>query len=191
MLTPEDLEYIRSQFSTLDALCAGRTESPASVRRQILDRSMPAATYVLDDGTEMFPPDYFALVDEAGGVAELRASFFERYARAAGPGTPDSEIAAEWDAYLSGAYGACLHRVSPETIFEKESLVKSLGARLAEPRIDDGEWRRCVRRDVSRLDELERAFAPCDRHRFGGSVSRDRLITAPRALYPDLFSEDR
>jgi hypothetical protein len=81
--------------------------------------------------------------------------------------------------------------VSPETIFEKESLVKSLGARLAEPRIDDGEWRRCVRPDVSRLDELERAFAPCDRHRFGGSVSRDRLITAPRALYPDLFSEDR
>ncbi|MEO8554736.1 MAG: DUF6058 family natural product biosynthesis protein, partial [Kofleriaceae bacterium] len=102
-------------------------------------------------------------------------------------GTPETEIAAEWDAYLSGAYGACLVRVSPETIYEKESLVRSLGAWLAEPRIDDAEWRRCVRRDVSRLDELEREFAPCDRERFGGSVSRDRLITAPRALYPDLF----
>ncbi|MEP7247877.1 MAG: hypothetical protein ABI885_29900, partial [Gammaproteobacteria bacterium] len=78
MLTPEDLHYIRSQFSTLEALCVGRAESPAAVRQQIRDHAMPAATYVLDDGTEMFPPDYFALVDEAGGVAELRASFFER-----------------------------------------------------------------------------------------------------------------
>jgi hypothetical protein len=186
-MTQDDLRYIRSQFATLDVLCAGRREQPIAVRLLIRDREMPAATYVLDDGTEMFPPDYFALVDDAGGVDNSRACFYRRYARVAASGTPESEITEEWDAYMSGAYGACLLHVSPETIYEKESLVKSLGAMLAEPRVDDVDWRRCVRRDVLRLDELEREFAPCDRKRFGGSVSRDRLITAPRARYPDLF----
>jgi hypothetical protein len=39
------------------------------------------------------------------------------------------------------------------------------------------------------LDTLERAFAPCDRLRFGQPVSRDRLITDVRRAYPHVFGD--
>jgi hypothetical protein len=187
-LTEDDLRYIREQFATLEALCAGRKERPYAVRALIREGVMPEPTYVLDDGTEMFPPGYFALLDDAGGVDKQCARFYERYARMAGSGTQESEIAEEWEGYLSGVYGVCLVQASPENICEKEALVKSLGALLAEPRLEDLRWRTEVRREVTRLDELEREFAPCDRKRFGGSVSRDRLITATRARYPSIFA---
>src|SRR5438093_571883 len=37
---------------------------------------------------------------------------------------------------------------------------------------------------VDEIRALEPPFAPYDRLRFGGPVSRDRLITAPRRRYP-------
>jgi hypothetical protein len=138
----------------------------------------------------MFPADHLALADEAGGVAQLETCFRARYearARAAGDAPSRARIDAEWASYLDGAYGACLRRVTPEAVYEKESLVASVTALLADPRPGDPTWRGRLRREVLRLDDLERPFAPCDRARFGGAVSRDRLITAPRARYRDLF----
>ncbi len=38
------------------------------------------------------------------------------------------------------------------------------------------------------LDAIERPFAAHDRERFGGPVSRDRLITGPRARFPEVWS---
>jgi len=180
-LLPEDLRYIRAHFVPLEAVCAERVED---LRCHVRARRIPAATYVLDDGTGMYPPDYLTLIDDAGGIDGLRGHFIDRYRRAAGPGVTDAELIQEWEGYLTGEYGACLRRVTPENIYEKETLVRSLTSLLGAPRTEDSAWCARLRREVSRLDELVRAFAPCDRKRFGGPVSRDRLITDPRARYP-------
>jgi len=77
---------------------------------------LPHPSYVLDAGTEMVPRDYFDLAEAAGGVEHLREMFLQRYRAAAGPGSTPAEE--EWEAYLTGAYGVCLNRVSPETIVQ-------------------------------------------------------------------------
>jgi hypothetical protein len=68
----------------------------------------------------------------------------------------------EWDAYISGEYAVCLRSVSPETIRRKAELIAQIEAAVDE------------------LDALLRQFAPYDRIRFGGPVSRDRYVTALR-----------
>jgi hypothetical protein len=68
----------------------------------------------------------------------------------------------EWEAYLSGEYAVCLRSVSPETIGRKAELIAQIDAAVAE------------------LDALLRPFAPYDRIRFGGPVSRDRYVTPLR-----------
>jgi hypothetical protein len=68
----------------------------------------------------------------------------------------------EWEAYLSGEYAVCLRSVSPETIRRKAELIAQIEAAVDE------------------LDALLRPFAPYDRIRFGGPVSRDRYVTALR-----------
>lgn len=138
----------------------------------------------------MFPRDLFALADEAGGVEQARDAFDRRFRAAAErAGEPVSAVAAavEWARYLGGAYAVCLREVSPEHIFHKELLVRRLTEQLASPDPDDAAWRARLRADVDALDALERPFTAYDRIRFGGPVSRDRLITAPRARYPEAF----
>jgi len=187
-LTAEDVRYIQASYVTLAAACAGRCE-PAEARARIRDRRWPAASYILDEGTEMVPPDYFALIDEAG-EGGLRAAFFARYAaamQASGAPPDDRTIEAEWQAFLDGAYGVCLKTVTPEAIFEKESLVRTPAVRQAQPAPPDARWRTQLRAQIDRLDALLRDFAPCDRARFGGSVSRDRVVTAARTRYPHVF----
>jgi hypothetical protein len=68
----------------------------------------------------------------------------------------------EWDAYLSGEYAVCLRTVSPETIRRKAELIAQIEAAAEE------------------LDAILRPFAPYDRIRFGGAVSRDRYVTPLR-----------
>lgn len=190
MLTPADVAYIRGNFRPLDELCEDRAESPAEVRALIAAGRLPQPTYVLDDSTEMFPPDYFTLVDDAGGVDALRSEFERRFAAAArryGGLEHDGELADEWAFYLSGEYGACLRRLTPEEMVRKDRLVKQVDALLADPRPDDEDWARELRERVEELDGVEREFAPFDRIRFGGPVSRDRLITGARERYPDVF----
>jgi hypothetical protein len=183
-----DLEYIRTNYVALDELCAERVERPSEVRSQIDERLLPRPSYVLADGTGMFPRDYFRLADEAGGVDRLPAHFEERL-RAAG----DDDVEGQWDGYLSGIYAVCLHEVTPETIARKTKLVSSLCQLLVLAKPRDADWRERLRREVDELDELERAFAPdYDRNeeRFGCKPTRDLLIAAARERFPDVFAAE-
>jgi hypothetical protein len=184
-LTPADVEYIRTNFLPLDELCAERGRSPDRVRALIAAGTLPAASYVLEDGVEMVPADYFDLADEAGGESALRGLFARRFLAAGGDA---AEVGSEWEGYLSGDYGVCLKLVTPENIARKSALVAEIDGLLAEPRPDDAAWRAYLRSSVDELDELERPFAPhYDRARWGPS-SRERCITAAREQYPEAFA---
>ena len=156
MLSPDDVAYVTANFVPL---------TDAAVRAEIAAGRLPKPAYVLDDGTEMVDPDHLALVDRAGGIDKLR-EWFE--ARAPG----------EWDDYLSGEYAVCLRSVTPETILRKGELIEQIEALLA-----DGEPCEALAAAVDELDALLRPFAPYDRIRFGGPVSRDRYVTAVRERF--------
>ncbi len=64
--TRADLAYLADCFFTLEELCAGREETPADVRALIARSLLLKPSYVLEDGTELFPADYFSLLDQAG-----------------------------------------------------------------------------------------------------------------------------
>jgi Family of unknown function (DUF6058) len=183
----EDLAYVRSSFVSLADLCAERDTRLDDALAAIAAGRLPASAYLLADGTPMVAPDHFQLADEAGGVDRLPAYFAERLLAAASRRRADVDAAAEWQAYLSGVYAVCLRQVTPENIVRKEQLVRELDAALAAPAPQDPAWRRHLRIAVAELDALERPFAPCDRERFDGSVSRLRCIDGARARYPSAF----
>jgi hypothetical protein len=186
-LTRADVEYITEHFVRLEDACRRRGDDPEAVRAEIARGRLPRPTYVLDDGTEMVPPDYFRLVEDAGGIERLHDHFVAAF-RAAG-GSPE-EAEGEWSAYLTGEYGACLREVTPAHVVRKDDLVRRVETLLAEPRPVSAEWREQLRASVDELDQLEREFAPYDRIRFGGPVSRDRLITAVRERYASIFAHE-
>jgi hypothetical protein len=129
----------------------------------------------------MVPNDYFALVDDAGGIHRLREEFDRRH-RAAGGAANDLEE--DWQGYLDGLYAVCLRRVTPETIVRKTELVRSIGELLESEAPDEGE----LRRQVVELDELEREFSPdYDRRRFPRPPTRDLLIVAAQERFPHVF----
>jgi hypothetical protein len=178
-MTAADVAYVEANYVSLEKACAGRPETPEEVRALVAAGKLPQPSYVLPDGTEMVPADYFAIADAGRAV-------FEREFLAAG-GSPH-QIDEEWDGYLSGAYGVCLKVQTPENIVRKDALVKAISGLLAAPEPRDGGWRSRLRTAVDELDELERPFAPdYDRARWGPS-SRDRCVTAPRARYPQVFA---
>jgi uncharacterized protein DUF6058 len=178
-MTAADVAYVEANYLSFEEACAGRPEALEEVRAVVAAGQLPQPSYVLPDGTEMVPADYFEIAD--AGRDE-----FEREFLAAG-GSPD-EVDAEWDGYLSGAYGVCLKEQTPANIVRKEALVKAIGGLLASPEPGDSGWRSRLRTAVDELDELERPFAPeYDRARWGPS-SRDRCITAPRERYPEVFA---
>jgi hypothetical protein len=190
VLSEADVRYIAANYLTLDQVCAGRFETPDDVRGYIEAGKLPRPSYTLDDGTEMVPRDYFAIMDAAGGVDRLPAYFQIVYTAAAElqGGLREGEAEREWDAYLTGAYGICLRQVSPETIVRKDRLVSGIEHLLEQPRPDDELWRSALRSAVDELDGLEREFAEVDRQRTDGPVSRDRLITAVREQFPAVFA---
>jgi len=190
-LTHDDIRYIKAGYVSVDVLSVGRDFAPAQLRTWIAGGQLPAAPYVLPDGTPMFPRDELALFDAAGGLDGTRALFARRFssiAREYGEPAPADTIASEWESYLGGAYSICLREATPENIFRKERLCARLTALLAEPRPTDEAWRAELRDDVDALDVLERAFSPCDRIRFGRPSSRERFITTPRATWVDVFA---
>ena len=73
--TDADLAYLSANFRTLEQICADRSETPADVRRLMDARLLPRPSYVLDDGTELVPPDYFDLADAGGGPDRARELF--------------------------------------------------------------------------------------------------------------------
>jgi hypothetical protein len=150
---------------------------------------LPKPSYVLEDGTELFPADYFRFVDEAGGPSGLRARFAERL-EAAG-GAVDLDL--HWQFYLEGIYGVCLRDVTPEAIARKAKLVSSISELLMLARPAEADWRQRLRAEVDELDALEREFAPDydrDEARFGRKPTRDLLIEAARERYPDVFAAE-
>ena len=182
----EDLEYIRANYRSLDQLCRERGKEAEDVRGLIQEGLLAAASYVLPDGSEMVPADYFLLVDEADGPKRLRQEFERRYAAAGGAA---SELEEDWEGYVSGVYGVCLRQVSPEAIVRKSELVRSIEGLLATAAPKDAAWQEQLRDEVAELDALEREFSPdYDRNRFDRPPSRDLLIVAARERYPKLFA---
>ncbi len=182
-----DWRYIASQFTPLAALLVSRLETTDIVNSWISSGLFPHPTYLMPESpffgadTPMYPADVFDFVDQAGSIEMLPQHFEQRLVAADPANCFDAK--AEYRSYLSGRYGACLKRVTPESIVQKERLVQSIDAALTEPRAFDVNWLSNLRRDVDALDLLERPFAECDRSFFGGSVSRDRCITEPRKRY--------
>jgi hypothetical protein len=182
-----DLEYIRRGFATLETACRDRRETVEDVRRLIADGRLPHPSYILDDGTEIVPEDYFQLVGDAGSVELLKGHFLARYDAAGGSAASRTE---DWEGYLSGLYGVCLCEVTPETIVRKAGLVEEIERLLDSAQPGSRDWRRSLRSCVDDLDRLEREFSPdYDRSgRFPQPPTRDRLIRAPRARCPDVFT---
>jgi hypothetical protein len=183
--TEADLAYFSANYLTLETLCEDRSESPEAVRSLIQERRLPRPSYVLPDGTGMFPADYFRLVDEAGGVDRLRDHFAARHRAAAG-----HDLDQDWAMYLDGIWGVCLRDVTPETIVRKNTLVSSLCELLvlARPRYED--WRQALREQVDELDGLEREFSPdYDRSdEMDRLPTRDLIVAAARERYPEVFA---
>ena len=186
--TAADLDYLRVNYLMLEQVCAERPESLEKIRALIAKGRLPKPSYVLDDGTEMFPADYFRFVDEAGGPDALRARFAERL-EAAGAGDLDLH----WQSYMDGIYGVCLWDVTPETIARKAKLVSSISELLMLARPAEADWRQRLRDEVEELDALERQFTPDydrDEKRFGRKPTRDLLINAARERYPEIFAAE-
>jgi hypothetical protein len=190
MLTTADRTYIDANYVTLQELCADRPEKPAEIAALIQKRRLPGPSYVLGDGTAMFPADYFRLVDEAGGAEALESHFAERHRQASSARVAAAgELERDWEWYLDGTWGICLRDVTPETIVRKNALVASLSELLMLPRPGSADWRKALREQVEELDELEREFAPdWDRgEEQERPPTRDLLIAAARERYPELF----
>jgi hypothetical protein len=186
-LSRRDIDYILDNFRSLEQVCRDRGEDPAEVRLLIRERQLPAPSYVLADGDEMVPEDYFLFVDEAGGPKHLRQEYERRY-RAAGGAA--SVLAEDWNGYMDGVFGVCLRAVSPETIVRKSELVRSIEGLLANAAPEDLAWQEQLRNEVDELDSLEREFSPDhDRQRFATPPSRDRLIATAREHYPAVFAK--
>jgi hypothetical protein len=189
--TEEDLAYLRRELVPLEVLCERTGRDPKAVFPLIAHRQLPLPTYVTPDGTAWVPGDYFSLLDEAGSPERIHALFARRLraeAERMGETVPDAELEVHWSGYITGGFGACLREVTPEHVLQKERLVARLTAQLAAPAPEEPGWCALLRQRVEALDALERPFAPYDRLRYGGPVSRDRLITAPRECYPAIFA---
>jgi hypothetical protein len=187
VLTPDDLAYIENEFRRLEELRAERNMSPSDLLDLRARQLLPCPTYVLDDGSEMVPEDYFDLLDAASDPARIQEQFAEELREWAEDHLSDERVLEEWQAYLSGEYGACLRRVSAPNIVRKAQAMERIQALIDNPRRADADWARELRTVVDSLDALERDFAPFDRVRWG-PVSRDRLITAVRARYSEVLA---
>jgi hypothetical protein len=188
--TDADLAYLREHFRTLEQICAGRAETPGEVRRLISERKLPRPSYLLEDGTELVPTDYFALVDAAGGVDGLRDEYVRRYHQALAENGLDFDmelLERRWESYLDGVSGICMRRVTPETIVRKRVLIDAIEELLSEPRPDEEPWRANLRERVDELDRIEKPFAP-DYDRDGRFVpTRDTHIRDVRRRYPHIW----
>jgi hypothetical protein len=175
-MTSEDDDYATAWYASVEAVAAAAGRTPDELRRLMLVNRLPLPSYIRSDGTQMVPRDLLALVERAGGVDELPEWFAAHF-------DDPAAAVAEWDAYLSGQY-VCLRSVTPEHIRRKGELAAAIREALTAPRPSSPEWRLDLHRLVDELDQLEPPFAPYDRLRFGGPISRDTLIDDVRARFP-------
>ena len=175
-MTADDDAYVRKWYISVEELARRAGVQPSELRRLILANRLPLPSYILTDGTQMVARDLLELPRRAGGYDELPEWFAQHF-------ESTRDAVREWDGYLRGHY-VCLRQVLPETIRRKEELVKAIKAATAEPRPDDHAWIEALHRLVDELDTLEPPFAPYDRLRFGGPISRDTCIDAIRERFP-------
>ena len=189
-----DEQYIRGRFKSLADLSSARDGGLPAVRQAIADGRLPQPAYRLDDGTDMVPPEYFDLVDAAGGIEALPDWFSGRYVSAARErGLPHDEetVAEQWGDYLSGGYFVCLREVTPETLAQKALLITSLESLLAQPAPQDSEWAGRLRAGVEALAAIERTGSPLDPPRWGGPMSPQWYGSYLRSYYPQVFGSSQ
>lgn len=163
--TAADVEYVEAHFICLESRPANR----------------PAPSYVLDDGSEFYPPDYFELeADEMRFKGRLAAAC----ARQGITGLDPQET---WATYMDGTYGVCLKSPTPENIARKNALLQRIETLIGAPDEENAAWLVALKHAVDALDSLERPFSPhYDRARFGKPPTRDSHITAVRHKYPQI-----
>ena len=177
-MTPSDDAYVSAWYVPLEELAAGSGHAPDELRRLMLANRLPLPSYIRSDGVQMVARDLLALLQAAGGPEQLPQWFAGRWDSA-------EQAVVEWDDYLSGRY-VCLRSVTPENMRRKNELVEAISRELAAPAAASEEWLERLHLLVDELAELEPPFAPYDRLRFGGPVSRDTLIDDVRRQYPRL-----
>ncbi|HVA27932.1 MAG TPA: DUF6058 family natural product biosynthesis protein [Candidatus Baltobacteraceae bacterium] len=174
-----DKTYVRAHFADLADLCGALGFDLLTIRREFRDGLRPRPSYVFDDGTEFVPHNYFEQETQLERfVARLRTR-----AKVIGYTLSEGDCDEIWSDYLQGTYGICLRHVSPENIVEKGYLVDKIETLIGAPREHDPVWIGTLRKHVDALDALERPFCDYDRQAAGGSVSRDRLVTAIRKTF--------
>jgi hypothetical protein len=176
LMTPDDDIYVTEWFFPLPRLAERANVAVDDLRRLMLANRLPMPSYLRSDGTQMVSPDLLELAGRAGGADQLPSWFASHFA------DPKTAVA-EWDAYLAGHY-VCLRSVTPDNMQRKDELVESIERALDCPQPESDAWHAALHRLVDELDELEPPFAPYDRLRFGGPVSRDRFIDEPRTRFP-------
>lgn len=174
-MTAEDDAYVAERYAPLDRLADDAASDVDELAQLVLAGKLPLPSYLASDGTPMFAPDLLSLAVQAGGVDRLPAWFGEQY-------TDPAAAVSGWHDYLSGQL-VCLKSVTPATMQRKDELVELLSELLERPEGTD-EWLDLLHRYADELDALEPPFAAYDRLRFGGPVSRDRLIHELRSRYP-------
>jgi hypothetical protein len=175
-MTAEDDAYVSSWYTSIEELATASERDADELRRLMLANRLPLPSYIRSDGTQMVAKDLLDLVEAAGGSDELPEWFAGQWPSAA-------EAVREWDDYLSGRY-VCLRSVTPSNMQRKNELCAAIDSQLSDPAPDDEAWLERLHTFVDELDEIEPPFAPYDRLRFGGAVSRDRLIDDVRRRFP-------
>jgi hypothetical protein len=175
-MTPDDDAYVSEWFTPLEELAAQAGQAADELRRLVLSNRLPLPSYIRSDGAQMVPHDLLELPRRAGGFDRLPEHFAAQF-------DDPAKAVSEWDGYLAGHY-VCLRSVSPENIKRKDELVEAIETQLAGPQSDSTAWLERLHMLVDELDALEPPFAPYDRLRFGGPVSRDRLIDDVRERFP-------
>jgi hypothetical protein len=183
-----DDAYIRAEFVALDDLAADRPGGAAAARRDIAAGRLPQPAYRLDDGTDMVPADYFALVDEAGSVDALPGWFQARYAKAREQSAIDESAEEVWRDYLSGGYFICLRSATPEQIVRKADYIIEIDSLLADPSPASPPWQARLRAAVEGLSAIERPGTVLDPPRWGGPMSQQWYGAYLRTAYPAAFA---
>ncbi len=176
-MTPEDDEYVTAWYSPLEDVAVRGGRDAEELRVLMLAKRLPLPSYIRSDGVQMVTRDLLELPERAGGFDRLPAYFAAEF------GDPGAALGA-WDGYLAGQF-VCLRSVEPSMMKRKDELVEAITARLADPHDTSADWLHDLHMLVDELDAIEPPFAPYDRLRFGGPVSRDRLIDDVRREFPD------
>lgn len=175
MLTDDD-EYVSVWYASVEDVARDADVDAHEIRRLMLANRVPLPSYIRSDGAQMVPRDLLSLLERAGGADALPSWFAAHWTSAA-------DAVDEWDAYLSGQF-VCLRVVDPENIQRKGELTEVIDRLITAPDPESRAWREELHAHVDELDALEPPFARYDRLRFGGPVSRDRLIDDVRRRFP-------